>query len=106
MMKNDNKYIIDIFYNISAIRNLETFCKNTGIDLFWFSWDQASQEYYEIFEFDNLIHNVNFMFENIKNDNQLNYWDIARDNSHFGLKKHYKFAEIFYREGLKHETWL
>jgi len=105
MINNENKYMIDIFYNISAIRNLETFCKHLNIRFFWFSWDTASQEYYESFEFDNLIRGTNNKFTNIKNDDGLKYWDVARDNSHNGLFDHARYAKIFYEEGLKNENW-
>jgi hypothetical protein len=106
---------VNIFHNISAIRNFESYCKQLKIKLYWTSWDTTSCEYYSMFEFDNFYsfpmgfggfypkNNKDFYQNNPIGDlkDASLYWEAARDGAHFGLKWHYKLQGEFYDEWRK-----
>lgn len=99
--RNFRKYSIHIFHSIATMKNFEQYCYDTGIKLYWFSWDHSTNEYYRMFGFRNMI-NYDFKTHDYGQSDE-KYWDFARDDSHLGIKYHYVFAEKFYEEFIKNE---
>ncbi len=99
--KHFKKYGVHTFHSIATMKNFEQYCHDTGIKLFWFSWDHSTQEYYKMFKFKNIIGYDFKTHDYGKSDEK--YWDFARDNSHLGIKYHIAFSDIFYKEFIKNE---
>ena len=87
-----------LFHHINALHNFEQFCYINNIKLFWFCWDNLSQNIYEGFNFEKIV--LTKDFANLENDNVDNilYWDWAADNNHQGYRWHKKWANTFIKK--------
>jgi hypothetical protein len=94
------------FYN--TVKMLEDYLFELGIPLLWTTWDGAldkkissTQGFKHYVSLDNF--EVYKKTQNSDRPKQLDneYWDVARDSSHFGSKYHLYYASIFYEEWKK-----
>ena len=91
------------FYN--TVKMLEDYLFELGVPLVWTTWDMALDKNISLTKgFNNYASLDNFeIYEKTQNspkpkqlDNE--YWDVARDSSHFGSKYHLYYASILYEE--------
>ena len=91
------------FYN--TVKMLEDYLYELGIPLVWTTWDPGldkkiskNKGFKNHVTLDNF--NVYHKIKSSKKPEELDndYWDVARDNSHLGLKYHLFYASIMYDE--------
>lgn len=90
--------IYDIFHKI---KNLENFCKNSGIKLFWSTWSEQDKAYYKLLKFDRYINiEINDIINMSTNYKEIDmpYYRSARDGSHPGKAYSDGLSNIFLKE--------
>lgn len=101
-MKTKKRYFDGFNYNesillaVDLMHMMEDICKARNIPLLWSCYDEDDTLVYESSNFSNFISlNKNL---DIKNNEGLPYWDIARDNVHPGARFHKYLTECILAE--------
>lgn len=109
--KFEKKYIENfviensVLYSVEFIHMLESFCQESGIKLFWTTWNEDDDKIYSDINFKSYI---KIKENNLINDSDIPYWDIAKDMSHPGSKWNIGLANQFYdavKLDLNNEVW-
>lgn len=112
-------YETNFLKSSDMIKNLEDFCKESGIKLIWTTWYYPDFEIYQKVGFNNLLitdttflqantgyqriytrgqHGVEYSYEN---KNKLPYWEVARDLVHPGTAWTNHISDEFFGEFVK-----
>lgn len=92
------KYEENIYLHSLLINLLENFCKESGIKLMWTCWDIEDNILFNELKFDFFVPlNFNHLSYQ-KNNNNLPYWELAKDGAHPGTGWNTLLAETFYNE--------
>jgi hypothetical protein len=89
--------------SINAILMLEFICSSLGIGLTWTTWNEKFNDELKNGTLSKTFNNFLNVLDNIdvglvKKEKNNMYWDIARDDSHFGEQIHAIFAKVIENE--------
>ena len=88
--------------NVTMLHILENYCKEAKIKIIWSSWGEEDSEFYANSNFNNfapyITQSPGVSDKNLQN---LPFWEIAADNSHFGTYWTSKIAQQYFEIAVK-----
>lgn len=90
-----------IYLAYNAIRNLEIFCKMSGISLIWSTWQGQEAKIYNTMNFENYMHmDQDDIIKSAKNYSESisPYYSMGRDKTHPGLMFSDGVANLFWEK--------
>jgi len=86
----------NILLSTTLIYMLESFCKKSKIKLVWTSWREQDKYLFKELNFKNFF-SINTNINNLINNEDLPYWDLAKDGYHPGTAWNIKVSEEYFK---------
>lgn len=86
----------NILLSTTLIYMLESFCKKSKIKLIWTSWREQDKNLFKELNFKDFF-SINTNTNNLINDKDLPYWDLAKDGYHPGTAWNIKVSEEYFK---------
>ena len=86
-----------ILLSTTLIYMLESFCKASKIKLIWTTWREEDKNLFKELDFKNFF-SIDTNTNNLINDKNLPYWDLAKDGYHPGIAWNIKVSEEYFNK--------
>jgi hypothetical protein len=94
----DYQYEDNVYRHSLLIKLFENYCRDSGIKLFWTTWDNQDAELYKDLNFSNFVYMKDLDPEKLKKKENMHgykFWAVAEDKDHFGSSWTSYLAEQF-----------